>query len=68
MGTFEEAKGRLKQAAGDLVGDPDMKREGTAQEIKGVEERREAQAAMEARQHEENAMRLEQEQHDAERG
>ena len=49
MGTFEEAKGRLKEAAGDLTGDPDLQREGEAQSDKGRAEREATQARAEAR-------------------
>ncbi|MCB0999606.1 MAG: CsbD family protein [Ilumatobacteraceae bacterium] len=31
----DQAKGRVKQAAGDLTGDDDMKREGKLDEMKG---------------------------------
>jgi uncharacterized protein YjbJ (UPF0337 family) len=34
-GEMDEAKGRLKQAAGDLTDDPDMKREGKVDEGAG---------------------------------
>ncbi len=67
MGMMEEAKGKLKQAAGDLTDNPEMRQEGRAQEDKAVEERRENQAAVEAQQHEEKAQRLEREQEAAER-
>ena len=39
MGTFEEAKGKFKQAAGDLTDDPDLQREGQAQSEMGEAER-----------------------------
>jgi uncharacterized protein YjbJ (UPF0337 family) len=35
MGNLDEAKGRAKQAVGDLTGDDDMKREGTVDEGAG---------------------------------
>jgi uncharacterized protein YjbJ (UPF0337 family) len=35
MGNLDEAKGRVKQAAGDLTGDDDMRREGKVDEKAG---------------------------------
>jgi uncharacterized protein YjbJ (UPF0337 family) len=34
-GETDQAKGRVKQAAGDLTGDKDLKREGKVDEIAG---------------------------------
>lgn len=34
-GTFDQAKGRVKQAAGDLTDDQDLKNEGEADEFAG---------------------------------
>jgi uncharacterized protein YjbJ (UPF0337 family) len=34
-GQMDEAKGRVKEAAGDLTGDDDLKREGKADKIGG---------------------------------
>ncbi len=34
-GTMDEAKGRIKQSAGDLTGDDDLRREGKADETAG---------------------------------
>jgi uncharacterized protein YjbJ (UPF0337 family) len=34
-GKMDEAKGKVKQAAGDITGDPDMKREGQVDEGAG---------------------------------
>lgn len=34
-GTFDQAKGRVKQAAGDLTDDDDLKRDGEADEFAG---------------------------------
>jgi len=34
-GEFDQAKGRAKQAAGDLTGDDELKREGKADEAAG---------------------------------
>lgn len=35
-GTIDTAKGRVKQAAGDLTGDGDLKREGKVDEATGT--------------------------------
>lgn len=35
-GGLDEAKGRVKQAAGDLTGDKDLKREGKVDEAAGT--------------------------------
>ncbi len=55
MGVFEETKGKLKQAAGDLSGNDAWKAEGEAQASKGAEERRETEARAEAKAHEKKA-------------
>jgi uncharacterized protein YjbJ (UPF0337 family) len=34
-GTLDKAKGRIKQAAGDLTDDPTLKREGKVDELAG---------------------------------
>ncbi len=34
-GNIDEAKGRIKQSAGDLIGDDDLRREGKADEAAG---------------------------------
>lgn len=34
-GNYDEAKGKVKQAAGDLTGDKDLKHEGKADEAAG---------------------------------
>jgi len=43
MGEFDDLKGRAKEAAGDLTGDEDLKREGkidqAAGKVKGLVER-----------------------------
>jgi uncharacterized protein YjbJ (UPF0337 family) len=36
MSNTDEAKGRLKEAAGDLTGDKDMKREGKVDRAEGA--------------------------------
>ena len=35
MGNADEAKGRAKRAAGELIGDADLKREGTVDKAAG---------------------------------
>lgn len=55
MGLMEEAKGKVKQAAGDLTDNDALKTEGEAQADKGAEERKETQARAEAKAHEAKA-------------
>ena len=55
MGAFEELKGKVKQAVGDLKKDPDLVREGQAQEDKGEAEREATEARIEAKAHEAKA-------------
>ena len=55
MGVFEEAKGKAKEAAGEVVGNPDLQREGQAQQDKGKAEREATQARAEAKGHEAKA-------------
>ncbi len=55
MGVFEEAKGKVKGAVGDLTNNPDLQREGEAQEKKGEAEREATQARAEAKVHEAKA-------------
>jgi len=55
MGVVEEAKGKVKQAAGDLTDNEALKAEGDAQASKGAEERKETQARAEAQAHEKKA-------------
>ncbi len=66
MGVFEEAKGKVKEAVGDLTNNPDLKREGQAQEKKGEAEREATQARAEAKAHEAKAKMHEVEQEAAE--
>lgn len=40
MGSTDEAKGRIKQAAGDLTDDKDLKREGKVDEASGKTKRK----------------------------
>jgi uncharacterized protein YjbJ (UPF0337 family) len=55
MGAFEEAKGKVKQAVGDLTDDAGIKEEGYAQERKAEHERDEARAREDAQKHREKA-------------
>ena len=55
MGSFEEAKGRVKEAVGDLSDNPELRREGRAQEEKAEDEREATQARAEARDHQARA-------------
>ena len=67
MGVFEEAKGKAKEAIGDLADDPTLQREGEAQAEKGEAEREATEARAEARAHEAEAQAHEAEQRAAER-
>ena len=67
MGVFEEAKGKIKEAVGDLTDNPDLEREGEAQKEKGEAERKATQARAEAKKHEATAKADEVEQEVAER-
>lgn len=67
MGVFEEAKGKVKEAVGDLTDNPDLEREGEAQKDKGEAERKATQARAEAKKHEATAKAHEVEQEVAER-
>jgi len=67
MGAIEEAKGRVKEAIGDLTGNRDLRREGEAQEDKGKAEREATEARVEAKAHEAKAKAKEAEQKAAER-
>lgn len=55
MGAFEEVKGKVKEAIGDLTNNPDLVREGQAQEDKGEAEREATEARIEAKGHEAKA-------------
>lgn len=66
MGAFEEAKGKVKQAVGDVTNNSDLKREGDAQEAKGDAEREATEARAEAKGHEVKAKEKELEQEAAE--
>ena len=65
MGVFEEAKGKVKQAVGDVTDNPDLQREGQAQHEKGQAEREATQARAEAKGHEAKAKSKEVEQEGA---
>jgi uncharacterized protein YjbJ (UPF0337 family) len=62
MGVFEEAKGKAKEAIGDLTDNPDLQREGQAQKKKGEAEREATEARTEAKAHEAKAKEKELEQ------
>lgn len=62
MGAFEEAKGKVKQAVGDVTDNADLKREGDAQQAKGEAEREAVEAKAEAKAHEVKAKEKELEQ------
>ena len=55
MGILEEAKGKVKQAAGDVTGNEALKVEGEAQADKGAEERKATEAQAKAQAHEKKA-------------
>ena len=65
-GVFEQAKGRVKQAAGDLMGDRELSAEGEAQDNKGRAEESEREARQEAAAHEQAAQEYEKKQQRAE--
>ena len=62
MGVFEEAKGKAKEAVGDVTNNPDLQREGEAQAEKGEAEREATEARTEAKAHEAKAKEKELEQ------
>lgn len=66
MGAFEEAKGKVKEAIGDLTDNEDLQREGNAQKEKGQDEREATKARGEAKLHEAKAEAHEAEQKVAE--
>jgi len=67
MGVFEEAKGKVKEKVGEATDNPDLMREGRAQEKKGEAEREATQSRVEAKAHEGKAKAHEVEQEIAER-
>ncbi len=68
MGVFEELKGKVKEAVGDVTGRGDLEREGQAQASKGAEERKETQAQASAQAHEKKAELYDEKQQMAEDG
>lgn len=66
MGLMEEAKGKVKEAAGSVTDNAALEREGEAQASKGAEERKETQAKAAAQAHEKKAELYEQQQKAAE--
>jgi uncharacterized protein YjbJ (UPF0337 family) len=66
VGIAEEAKGKLKQAAGKITGREDLEAEGDAQAEKGAEERKATQARAAAQVHEKKAEAYESKQKAAE--
>ena len=52
MGSFEEAKGKIKETVGNVANNPDLAREGEAQKEKGEAQRDETEARMRAKAHE----------------
>jgi uncharacterized protein YjbJ (UPF0337 family) len=67
MGVIEEAKGKAKQAVGDLTDNESLKTEGDAQASKGAEERKETEALAAAKAHEAKANVHDEQQKAAER-
>ncbi|MBV9729601.1 MAG: CsbD family protein [Pseudonocardiales bacterium] len=55
MGSAEEAKGKLKEAAGSVTGSDDLRKEGHAQQRKGQQEQKAAEARATADEHERQA-------------
>jgi uncharacterized protein YjbJ (UPF0337 family) len=66
MGLFEKAKGKVKEAAGDVTDNADLKAEGRAQQDKGDAEHEANKARAEAKAHEAKAKEKELEQEAAE--
>lgn len=62
MGIGESIKGTMKEKAGDLVGNDELKAEGDAQQTKGDEQTHETKDRAEAKAHEEKAEALDREQ------
>jgi uncharacterized protein YjbJ (UPF0337 family) len=55
MGVGEEVKGKVKEAAGSIADNDDLRREGQAQQDKGEAEREATQARAEAKAHDAKA-------------
>jgi len=66
MGVGEEIKGKAKEAAGSVLDNDNLRREGQAQQDKGQAEREATQARAEAKAHEAKAGLKETEQRAAE--
>ena len=62
MGIGESIKGTIKEKAGELTGDDNLRAEGDAQQTKGEAETDETEARAEAKAHEKKADALEREQ------
>ena len=67
MGVFEELKGKVKSALGQATDNPDLIREGEAQEDKGEAQREATEARAKAKAHEAKAEVQEARQEAAER-
>jgi uncharacterized protein YjbJ (UPF0337 family) len=59
MGIADEAKGKLKETAGSVTGSDDLREEGQAQQQKGRQEEKAAQARATAEEHEQEAKKSE---------
>lgn len=59
MGTADETKGKLKEAAGSVTGSDDLRKEGQAQQHKGQQEDKAAEARAAAEEHERKAENFE---------
>jgi uncharacterized protein YjbJ (UPF0337 family) len=55
MGMADETKGKLKEAAGSVTGSDDLREEGQAQERKGQQEEKAAEAQATAEAHKRKA-------------
>ena len=62
MGAFEEAKGKVKKAVGDVADDPQLRQEGEAQEERGEAESEATQERAKAKAHDAKAKEKEMEQ------
>jgi uncharacterized protein YjbJ (UPF0337 family) len=67
MGIIEEGKGKVKEAAGDLLNNDELEEEGRAQKKKGEAEREADEHRAKAKAHEVEAKEKELEQEAAER-
>jgi uncharacterized protein YjbJ (UPF0337 family) len=55
MGNPDEIKGKLKETAGSVTGSDDLRQEGQAQQHKGQQEQKAAEARATAEEHERKA-------------